>query len=153
MGILDFIRNRQSSQQQTSEKTQEQSPSTAKEMYARQEAQEKKSQPAVEQISDQDKASAREAAERIKRVTERLEKVSPSHSAAPSEGTASPQPMRQKMMQQENAAPALSPTTAQAGATAKDATRPSNESAGKTTEQSEQRTRQTLPRRPPSWER
>jgi hypothetical protein len=61
--------------------------------------------------------------------------------------------MRQKMMQQENAAPALSPTTAQAGATAKDATRPSNESAGKTTEQSEQRTRQTLPRRPPSWER
>jgi len=63
--------------------------------------------------------------------------------------------MRQNMTSQDKAAPALSPTSAQQGKTAneQDGPAPSEDASSKSQESSQEQTRQTIARRPPSWER
>jgi hypothetical protein len=62
--------------------------------------------------------------------------------------------MRQNMTGQEKAAPALSPTSTQAGKTAeKGGPAPPEERGAKGPEKPSARPQQTVPRRPPSWER
>jgi hypothetical protein len=63
--------------------------------------------------------------------------------------------MRQNMTGQDKAAPALTPTSAQAGqpSTEKKVPSPSNNAPAKAPQKDGARSPQTVPRRPPSWER
>jgi hypothetical protein len=155
MAFLDFIKNRNASQQQSvANKSQEQKPETAKEMYSRQAAQERADRKPVEQIPQADKAAAKSVGERIDKATQHLREQRPAQSS-PGDSASSPEPMRQNMMNQDKAAPALTPTSAQAGTPAVDKAAPeaSKGAPAKTQEKPAQRAPQSVPRRPPSWER
>jgi hypothetical protein len=152
--FLDFIKNRNASRQEPdTSKSQEQKPETAKEMYTRQAAQDKANQKPIEQIPQADKDVAKSVGERIDRETQHLQERSP---AQPSVGetASSPEPMRQTMLSQNKAAPALTPTSAQAGITEaeKSAPSPSKDAPAKAPEKPAHFP-QTLPRPRPSWER
>jgi len=154
MAFLDFINKRNASPQQSvARKTQDPKPESAKEMYTRQAAQEKAGPPAMERISAGDQAKV----EAIKQKLESASRhISPAQSQAPipADNSGSREAMRQNMTGQEKAAPALSPTSAQAGkVTEKGGPAPSQERAAKGPEKASERPQQTLPRRPPSWER
>jgi hypothetical protein len=157
MPFLDFIsKNRQTFQQEpVAKKTQEQKPDTAKEMYTRQSAQEKVNQKPREQLPQEQKAELAEVKARLEKATQHIGQNAPASSPSPPDSASTPQPMRQNMTGQDKAAPALSPTSAQAGqpATEKNAPEPSNESQAKTPEKAAGRTQQTLPRPRASWER
>jgi hypothetical protein len=156
MALLDFMKDRKAGQQQgVADKSQEQKPQNAKEMYTQQAAQEKATQRPVEQIPEADKAKAREVGQRIEKATQHLQQDAPAQPSVPTDGTGGPEPMRQTMAGQDKSAPSLSPTSAQAGtpATQKSAPSASNEPSAKPQEKSAQRRQQTVPRPRPSWER
>jgi hypothetical protein len=140
MAFLDFIKNRNASQQQSvANKSQEQKPETAKEMYARETAQEKA---AARPITPEIKAQADRALATINKASQHLQ--SPPAPAAPDGG--SPAAHLQKQSHQEKAQAALSPTDDSAGKTAAQG----NEKAP---EKPVSQTRQTVARPRPSWER
>lgn len=148
MAILDFIKNRNAAQQQDSaSKSQEQKHETAKEMYTRQESQAKASHQPMDRMPQEQQAKVEEIKGTLQKATQHMERGGGAPSSAPVEGSTNPQPMRQNAMSQEKAAPALSPTSAQKGTPATEREQPS-----KPQEKPAQRP-QTLPRRPPSWER
>jgi len=153
MALLDFIRNREASQQQSvAENSQQQKPQNAKEMYTQRDAQEKTAQKPVEKIPETDRAAAKAVAERIQKATQHMRESHPEQPGADSTGGR--EAMRQNMSNQDKAAPSLSPTSNQAGTTAtKDAATRSNETRAKAPEKTPQRAQQTVQRRPPSWER
>jgi len=140
MAFLDFIKNRNVSQQQSvANKPQDQKPETAKEMHSRQAAQEKA---AEKPITPEIKAQADRAMATINKASQHLEpQPAP---AAPDGG--SPAAHLQKQNHQEKAQPALSPTDGAAGKTAA-------QDKEKAPEKPVSRTPQTVPRRQPSWER
>ena len=140
MPFLDFIKNRNVSQQQSvANKPQDQKPETAKEMHSRQAAQEKA---AEKPITPEIKAQADRAMATINKASQHLEpQPAP---AAPDGG--SPAAHLQKQNHQEKAQPALSPTDGAAGKTAA-------QDKEKAPEKPVSRTPQTVPRRQPSWER
>jgi hypothetical protein len=152
MALLDFIKNRQ--QQPSGEQSQQPEPETAKEMYSRQAAQEKTDQKPVQQIPEADKSQAKELGARLDKATQHIQQGAPAQTPAPADSTGSPQPMAQKMMNQDTAAPALSPTSAQSGTreSQQEAPAPSGESQAKAQGQSQDRA-QTIARTRPSWER
>jgi hypothetical protein len=148
MAILDFIKNRNATQQQDSaSKSQEQKPETAKEMYTRQDSQTKASQQPMDRMPQEQRAKVEEIKGTLQKATQHMERGGNAPSPAPAEGSTNPQPMRQNAMSQGNSAPALSPTSAQKGVPAAE-----KEQTSKPQEKPQQRP-QTLPRRPPSWER
>src|SRR5579871_3033888 len=110
--FLGFIRDRHS--QQASE-TPQQKPETAKEMYSRQAVGPSKS---VRNLSQAQRTEAKEIGSELRQATQEISSTSTSPAAAPAPVGSNPEAMRQKMMQQDNAAPSLSPTTAQRGVTA-----------------------------------
>jgi hypothetical protein len=148
MAFLDFIKNRQ---QSAAEQTQQQKPETAKEMYSRQAEQETAGQKPVQQLPDAEKSQARELGARLDKATQHVRQDAAPETPARADSTSSPEPMRQKMMAQDEQAPALSPTSAQLGQTANEKS-PSPATSEKTPEQSQQRP-QTIARSTPSWER
>ena len=140
MPFLDFIKNRNVSQQQSvANKPQDQKPETAKEMNSREAAQEKA---AEKPITPEIKAQADRAMATINKASQHLQpQPAP---AAPDGG--SPAAQLQKQNHQEEAQPALSPTDGAAGKTAA-------QDKEKAPEKPVSRNPQTVPRRPPSWER
>ena len=139
MALLDFIRNRNSSQQQSvANKSQQQKPETAKEMYTRQAGQEKA---AERPITPEIKAQADRALATINKASQHLQPQAP---AAP-DGTTNAAHL-QKQNHQDKAQQALSPTDATTGKTAAQAKE-------NTPEKAVSRAPQTVARRPPSWER
>ena len=154
MGFLDFIKER-GQRPSAEQQSQQQKPETAKEMNTREAAQERPAQKSVAQISDADKSYARELGSRIDQAAQDIQQKAPAQTQAPEDGTGSPEPMRQNMMSQDKAAPALSPTSAQQGKTSneQDGPAPSEDASSKSQESSQEQTRQTIARRPPSWER
>ena len=148
MAFLDFIKNRQ---QPGAEQSQQQKPETAKEMYTRQAEQERAGQKPVQQLPDSEKSQARELGARLDKATQHLRQDAAPQTPARADSTGSREPMRQKMMAQDEHAPALSPTSAQRGQTANEKS-PSPATSEKTPEQSQQRP-QTIARPTPSWER
>jgi hypothetical protein len=146
MAFLEFIRNRNKRQQESSQPSQQQE--TAKEMYSRQAVELSKS---VGNLSQAQRAEAKEIGSELRQATQEISSTGTSPSSAPAPDGSNPEAMRQKMMQQDNAAPSLSPTTAQRGVTANEQEQPAS--------QSSQQTDKTIPRpttiaRPqPSWER
>lgn len=145
MALLDFIKNRHSQQAAAEQQSQQQHPETAKQMYSREAGEEKTAAKPVRQISNEQMA-------RVDKVGTDLQKAmqvrgTENVPSTPTEGTDNAQPMRQPMMNQDKAAPALSPTSAQAGthATEQESTAPSQD-------KSQSRSR-TIARTMPSWER
>lgn len=145
MALLDFIKNRN---QQTSEAP-EQRTETYKQSKTREAELERANARPVDRVSPRQQAMMAEAQEQWRNATQQPEKSS-APSPAPADAATNPQPMVQKMENQDKAAPALSPTTIQAGAreSEKEAPAPSAESQQK----SQERT-QTIARPTPSWER
>lgn len=140
MALLDFIKNRQSQQQSSAP---EAKPETAKEMYARESVQQKASEKSPASLSPDQQARVREVQETMQQATHSPNQTS--SPASPSEGATNPQPMAQMAMNQDKAAPALSPTTAQTG------TR-SHEHENESPSPAKTPAR-TMPRSQPSWER
>jgi hypothetical protein len=153
MAFLDFINNRQGQSPAGEQQAQEQKPETAKQMYAREAAQDTASRKPEPQIPDAEKSKARELGARIDSVAQDAQQKAPAPAQAPEGGTSTPAAERQMMTGQDKAAPALSPTSAQKGtpATEKDAS--SQDASSQSKERSQEQTRQTIARRPPSWER
>ena len=147
MAFLDFIKNRQS-QQQPSESAAK--PETAKEMYTREAGQEK---PAFKpnELSQSDKASLTTAKDLYQRGTAPGDD-SPRMAAPEPEGATSQQPMAQMSMNQEKAAPALSPTSAQTGTRSNKQEAPASPDNAQSQSRSQEQAK-TMARRPPSWER
>jgi hypothetical protein len=145
MGFLDFIKNRQ--QQASPEQTPNQRPDAAKEMQTRPE------QKSVAQIPEAEKSKAKELGARIDRAGQDV--GSNASEPSPAGGASSPEPMRQNMTGQDSAAPALSPTSGQLGKTVneQDKPAPADNAPAKTQERTVEKERQTIARRPPSWER
>jgi hypothetical protein len=155
MAFLDFIKYRQSGQQQpVDQSAQQPKPETAKEMYSRQAELERTGQKSVQQMPVAEKSQASALGARLDKATQHIQQNAPSQTPAPADGTSGPEPMRQNMTGQDKAAPNLSPTSAQMGQTAneKTAAAPSQGETGNT-QQPGRQTSQTMARRPPSWER
>jgi anti-sigma28 factor (negative regulator of flagellin synthesis) len=149
MAFLDFMKNRQAGQQQSSaDKAQQQKPETAKETHTPHDSQAKASQQRVDQMPADQKAKVEEIKGTLQKATQHMDRGSKAPSSAPADGATSPQPMRQNAMSQDKTAPPLSPTSAQKGTPATE----KEQSSPKPQEKPSQRP-QTLPRRPPSWER
>ena len=110
MAMLDFIKNRQSQQQQTAEQPK---PETAKQMFTREAGEERANQKPL-QLTEKQEASVKEANGLFRQASDSKEQVTPT--PAPSGGATDPQqPMVQPSMNQDKAAPDMSPTSAQAG--------------------------------------
>jgi len=150
MAFLDFIRNRQEHSAEQSSQTQK--PETAREMYARQAEQGGAGERTVGELPEADKAQAREIGARLDKATQQLREDRVTPSPVP-ENAGSPEPMRQNMMGQDNAAPDLSPTSAQRGSVGheQEASAPSREESQSPARDSQQP--QTIARPAPSWER
>jgi hypothetical protein len=144
MSILDFIKNRQTQQQSAAPQTQ---PETAKQMYAREATQDKAAAKSLSQLPADQKSKLAEVRTELQSHTIGQAPSANSLSSAPADATANPQPMRQASMQQDNAAPALSPTTAQAAA------RESEKPSVAPSQTKSQEQAKTMARRPLSWER
>jgi hypothetical protein len=136
MAFLDFIKNR-NQQQPVAEKSQEQKPENAKQMYTREAAEQKA---AEKPITPEVKAQADKA---MGTMREFQQQGSPSQPSV-SEGS-SPNAHLQKQDYQDKAQHALSPTDGAAGKTA-------SQEKTKAPEKQTERP-QTIARRPPSWER
>ena len=156
MGLLDFIKNRMASRQQAvAENAQEKKPETAKEMYAREAKQEEASRKPLDRMPPEQQAQVAEIKSRLEKATQFNQPEPPPNTPAPAGGR---QALRQMSMNQDEAAPPQSPTSAQMGSTETQKKAPSRSS-----ERSEEPSKpsptprndrpQTLPRRPPSWER
>jgi hypothetical protein len=155
MALLDFINNRKASQEQAAASAkQAQRPETAKEMYTRQEAQERGAERSMGQLPPEQQAKVEAIKARLEKATQHIDKNAPTQSATPYDAAGNREALRQNMTGQDKAAPALSPTTAEAGKTAIENTpTPSKESPSKTPENTPSRAPQTTPRPRPSWER
>jgi hypothetical protein len=157
MAFLDFMQKRTATQQSPVARTsQEQTPEapapqTARQMYAQQSAQEKT--PPLNQMPQDQQARLEAIKTTLQKATQHIDKNAAAPSPAPADSTDSQEAMRQKMTGQDKAAPALSPTSAEAGQRAAELNSPSNVTPMKTPEKQVTRAPQTVPRRPPSWER
>jgi hypothetical protein len=157
MAFLDFINNKQgqrpAGEQQSQQQSQQQKPETAKQMYTREAAQDAASRKPEPQIPDAEKSKARELGGRIDTAAQDIKQNAPAQAAEG--GASSPEAQRQMMTGQDKVAPPQSPTSAQKGtpATEKNAPAPSQDASSQSKERSQEQTRQTIARRPPSWER
>jgi hypothetical protein len=118
MAFLDFIKHRNASKQPTvAQKSQERKPEHAREFFRGEAVREQAQLKPLAQMPEPYKAEAKFFGERIEREIQQLKERTVNAPADPasSSGTTSAQPMRQSMMQQDNASPSLTPTTAQAG--------------------------------------
>jgi hypothetical protein len=157
MALLDFMKDRKAGQQQAvANKSQEQKPQTAKEMYTQQDTQEKTNRrPARDDMPPDQQAKVETIKATLEKATQHADKSAQSPSPTPADDTGSREALRQNMTGQDKAVPALSPTSAQAGqpATEKNTPGPSNETPAKTQEKQSGPVPPTLPRPRPSWER
>jgi hypothetical protein len=142
MALLDFIKNRNASPQQSvAETTQQQKPETAKEMYSRQAVEDKANR--VAPTPDQE-ARAQKIGEEMRSAMQPQERSSPAPSNAPGEGGTNAAQL-QNQNHQGKAQESLSPTDDARGKTAAHERQPAPEKAAERP--------QTIARRPPSWER
>lgn len=113
MAILDFLKNHQASQQQpVAEKSQEQKPETAKQMYGRQAAQEKAHQKPMSEMPPDQKAKVEAIKEKLESSTQQTERNDKPLSHPSKDSGEGPEAARQKLNAQDKTAPALSPTSA-----------------------------------------
>jgi hypothetical protein len=155
MAFLDWMKEKLATRQQPVAKTaQQQKPETAKEMYTREAAMEQQSRKPLARMRESDKTETKRLASLLEKATQHLRNDSPAPSAMAGEGAANPEPMRQNMLAQDNAAPALSPTSGQKGTPDPGKGAPFTEMPPTGQPKSSPKPPQpTVQRRPPSWER
>ena len=155
MAFLDFINNRQGQRPAGEQQSQQPKPETTKQMYTREAGQENAPAKQAENLRPDQQAKVKEAQTLYRQGTQEVGQASSAPAAAPKDSTESPQAQMQKSMNQDKVAPPLSPTSAQKGtpATGKDAPAPSQDASSQSKERPLEQTRQTIARRPPSWER
>lgn len=125
MALLDFIKNRQASEQPpVADKSQQQKPETAKEMYTREAANEKTARKPVEHMPEDAKAQVRETGALLDKATRHMNSDR-SPAQAPAGSSESPEASRQNMTHQDKAAHDLSPTSAQKGTPSHELSSPS----------------------------
>jgi hypothetical protein len=151
VAFLDFIKNRQAQQPSAADQSEVQKPETAKEMDSREAVQDQGAPKPMQQMPPDQQAKVEQIKAKLQSATQHLGQDASSTSPAPADSTSSPQPMAQKMTNQDKAAPALSPTSAQAGISPSQENAPSQETPAKTQEPSGRQ--QTMARTTPSWER
>lgn len=152
MAFLDFLKQRQASRQQAdAPKPQTE---TAKQMYARQEAQKTAPSP-MDKMPAEQQAKLDEIKAKLERATQHTGQEGVSRQVSHGDTPVTQQPMRQNMTAQEKIAPAMSPTSELAGRTSIESGAPVRPSP--TPPKPQQKTGQerprTIARRPPSWER
>jgi len=148
MALLDFLKKRQ--QQTAQPKTQ---PETAKQMYTREAAQQTK-RSSVEQMPPEQLQKVNEIRARIEKATRHAGQESPARPASHADAPVTQEAMRQNMTAQDKSAPAMSPTSAQAGMTSVGNGTPVRPApTPKAQQKAAQKPAQTIARRPPSWER
>ena len=154
MAFLDWIKDRLAAKQQPVAQTQ-QRPETAKQVYAREAAQEAATRKPVSQMPEADKAEARRLGRVIQDSGKPGPETTPPRAVVPqaAESATNPQPMRQNMVAQHNDAPAMSPTSGQHGHEHQHTGAPTSEPAKETPKPSPKPPQPTVPRRSPSWER
>ncbi|MGA7077471.1 MAG: hypothetical protein WBQ43_05045 [Terriglobales bacterium] len=155
MAFLDFINNRQGQRAAGEQQSQPQKSEPTKEMSTRGAVKENAPAKQFENMRPDQQAKVAEAQTLFRQGTQETAQAPSAPAQAPADSTESPQVMAQKSMNQDKAAPALSPTSAQKGtrATEKDSPAPAQEPTAQSKERSQEQTRQTIARRPPSWER
>ncbi len=155
MAFLDFINNRQGQRAAGEQQSQPQKSEPTREMNTRGTGQENAPAKQFENMRPDQQAKVAEAQSLFRQGMQETAQAPSAPAQAPADSTESPQVMAQKSMNQDKAAPALSPTSAQKGmrATEKDSPAPSQDASSQSKERSQEQTRQTIARRPPSWER
>jgi hypothetical protein len=151
MGVRDWFGKTATTQRPSAQNPPQNEPATAKEMYRHQAEGDGK---AMNRMPPDQQAKVEAIRERLQKATQYWEPNTPAMSPASADSPASNEPMRQNMVSQDKAAPALSPTSAQAGTTATDKSvaTATKETPAKRHEPVP-RTLQTVTRRPASWER
>jgi hypothetical protein len=143
MGLLDFIKNRN---QPSAEPTTQPKQETAKQMYTREAGEERAAAKPIS-LNEHHSAAATEANDLYRKGTQEGEHPAAASTPAPADSATDPQqPMVQPSMNQEKAAPPLTPTSAQAGAKEHEQEAHASVSPSPTPSP-------TLPRTTPSWER
>jgi len=149
MGWKDWIPNR--GQQHVAEKPKAQKPQNAKQMYARQDGQEQANRTPLDRMPPEQRAQVDAIKAKLEKATQHIDGNAQRPSPASSDSDGGREAARQNMAGQEKTAPALSPTSVQAGKTAQEKpTSPSQETPRTDKRQSRP---QTVPRPKPSWER
>lgn len=148
MSLLDFIKNRQSPEQSSTQQSQQQKPETYKQQMTREVAEEKSTAKPISQISPDQQARVDAIKSDLQKATQSQGQTVEAPVAAPQDGATNPQPMAQKMVNQDKATAELSPTSMQAGTRAAEQDAPS---AGN--QEKSQGRPQTISRPSPSWER
>ena len=153
MAFLDWVKSK-SQQQSIVSKSQETKPETAKEMYTREAAQEKANLKPLDQMPADQRAKVEAIKATLEKATQHIDKSAQAPSPAAADGTGNREAVRQNMTGQDRTAPALSPTSAEAGRTGQsNAPTASHEPPANTQDKAAGRTQQTVPRPRPSWER
>jgi hypothetical protein len=150
MALLKFLKERQ--QQVNQDKPAQ--PETAKQMYARQEAQ-RSAQSPMDKMPAEQRAKVDEIKARIERATQHTGQEVSTRQTSPGDTPVTQEAMRQNMTGQDKTAPAMSPTSELAGKTSLergDAVRPSP-TPPRPPQKMTPKPQQTIARRPPSWER
>jgi hypothetical protein len=153
MAMLDFIKNRQQQKPQN-QPQQSQKPEPTKNVAAEQSAHEKATA-MVNQMKPQERARVEEVKTNAEAYLKEVnQNTAPAPAPASADGASSPQPMAQKMMSQDKAAPELSPTSAQKGtrATEQEAPRQTEDKQAQVEKNTQERSRQERAKGQ-SWER
>jgi hypothetical protein len=153
MAFLDWVKNRGGQNTAPEHQPQQQQPETAKQMYTRQDAEQRVNAKPATQIPPDQRERVEAVKADLQKATQFQRQSSEAAAPAPQDSATSPQPMAQKATGQDKVAPDLSPTSA------KDGVRPSDEkqvapsetpARSETTQPSRP---QTIARPAPSWER
>jgi hypothetical protein len=122
-------------------------------MYTRETAEQQAAAKPLSQISPEQQARVDTIKTDLQRATHSQGQNVEAPPPAPQDGAENPQPMAQKSMNQDKAAPELSPTSAQAGTRSTEQETPTvSEDTSRSPEHSPDRAR-TIARTTPSWER
>ena len=143
MGFITWIVNRR--KEAPADKPQPQPQENAKQMYAREAGREKANQKSINELPADQRSQVEEIKEKLDASTKHIAGNYQSLPQATQASGDSPEAAQQKMSGQNKAAPAQSPTSAQAGKTEK-------ETPSRQPEKAPERP-QSVPRHKPSWER
>jgi hypothetical protein len=152
MGFLSWIQNANAKRQRpVAEKPL--TPENARQLYAREAAQEKSNRKPIDTMPPDQQTKVDKIKATLERATQHIDRNALTPSPAPADTTGGREAARQNMSGQEKTAPALSPTSSQAGKTAQEKSPVLSKIPPAKTPDKAQSRPGTVPRPRPSWER
>jgi hypothetical protein len=154
MGLLGWIKSRNAANQPSvANKSQEPKPENARQLYAREAAQEKTEIRSMDRMPPDQLAKVDKIKATLEKATQHTDRKTQAPSPAPADSSGGHEAVRQNMTGQDKTAQALSPTSAQSGKTAQEnSPARSKEPPAKTQDKAQSRPG-TVPRPRASWER